>query len=168
MSARHEVTVDISNQIAEFYSSLACPCAFPRFIYLAGFKHQNFNAGPVMCIDSGALINRLCFHSRSYFMSIIEWTKTQRVNSERHVQCPRCLSEYKATLSEYNPHFQTLSLELIELRAKSIGAIVTTPFSIHAGFSGFQRKDILHCQESFRSVSENDYIRYMTETSPLL
>jgi hypothetical protein len=142
-----------TTELLRRYKAGGCPCAYPRFIALATFFHEDKRLPPVWSLDQELLVGQSIRGEAA-------WLEAADAENFAY-RCRSCSSAWTFQWQEYNINFQFSYLRLVENRAKAVGADPESPGVLYAGFAGFSDKDIKAAMRLFRIEPLDRYLDYM-------
>lgn len=137
----------------EFYDSIACPCAFPRFHQYASIDCLDFGASFYMSETESFL--HYCI---SYF-DVQEMDKGDEVYRAIYT-CKKCGSTYEYGWSDFSIRVSRAYLKIRSLKAEQVGLTAKEPIPFYIGLFGHSLPD----QDRFKRVGPTDLITYLRET----
>jgi len=159
----------VIEDVYTYYAREACPCAFPRFRQLVGFRDEDYGTGPVACFEQQHMVflatrSDSSIGTRGVFQPIGEWESVAD-SKKRLLRCTTCGSDW---IVEYTQYSINLSREFMILgtispiRAQQIGLAPEPQVPLVAGIHGPSVCALEKCRAFFRSATENEMYEYLT------
>lgn len=139
-------------ETVEYYQSISCQCAFPRFIQYA--SHECGDMGGVYYMsETEGFIDKVKKHFD------IEKLENGNDGYEAIYTCRKCRSTYLYGYSEYSIAVSRQFLKPQEIKAIQVGANPITPVPFTVGLFGHQYPD----QELFQFYDFDSFKNYLGE-----
>jgi hypothetical protein len=134
----------------EFYDSVGCPCAFPRFHQYAAIDCVEFRASFYMS-ETEAILH----HCGPYF-DVKETDKGDEAYRALYT-CKKCQSTYDYAWSDFSIRISRTYLKVKDLKAIQVGPAANQPTPFYIGLFGPKLPDPVH----FKRVELEDFIAYL-------
>ena len=122
------------NETIDYYNSVACPCAFPRFSQYTSID----------CVDTGSSF--YMSETEGFIQNSAECFDVQEVDKGNEcyravLTCKTCGSTWMKAWSDFSIHVDRNYLKPIEIKAVQIGADPETPIPFVVGLFGHKYPD---------------------------
>ena len=152
-----QLLFELDQNIMPFYMEHGCPCAFPRFRFLAEFDCAKFGVRTVGCHETLTIVPRYFQTTKSCY----------DCKADDDITCKICGSEYSSCYEDFSISFYLYTLTCRNFRATPVGADVGREFPLVFGLYGFNRDDVERIpavtQAGFNSAGVRRFTEYMKE-----
>jgi len=136
----------------EYYDTVACPCAFPRFRQYAAID----------CVDTGTSFyasetEGIIFHAKGYYNEEASASGSD-VNNAIYT-CKKCGSTFDYGWSDFSIHVNRTVLKARELKVVDMGAAAIIPIPMFVGLFGHNYPD----RSGFNLVGYEEFAAYIRE-----
>ncbi|WAC14508.1 hypothetical protein [Dyadobacter pollutisoli] len=138
------------DETLDFYNSLACPCAFPRFRQIVGLDCVDFRKS-FYASETEGFISLAGKHFQ------IQEISGGDENSNQLWTCNTCASTFHCGWSDFSIHVNRTFLKTLELKTTDIGADATLPIPLFVGLFGHTFPD----QSSILPVDYGTFTTYI-------
>lgn len=151
---------DVADKLISFYLSVSCPCAFPRFSFLASFCGDEYTKGLLHTFETNIITGAALRHSN--FL-----TKDEK--HEDMYSCIVCGTGYLHVYEQFSITFELVRLVTNNNKAAAKGAVVQFPFPLFGGIYFANgalndeeiQKESDRLQEKFPKTGLEEFIQYM-------
>lgn len=134
-----------------YYDSIACPCAFPRFIQYTSIDCVDMSGSFYMSETEGFIQ-----HAGPYY-EISETDKGQE-NHRNIYTCKKCASTFEFGWADFSIYVSRSFLKPVKINVKQAGADARSPIPFYIGFFGHKLPDLSLVQKVSFEVFQS-YIR---------
>jgi hypothetical protein len=142
---------------------IACPCRFPRFVRIVGFKFEDFATGPVASLDTEKLVVASYQGPNAFLKPTTEWRTVQDSNF-RSFSCTVCAASWEIVSTDYSIRLTRHHLLLQTSVLSQVGMDAEGPFPHVSEFQAFTVQDAKTCAASYKQVDVTEFVRYVSES----
>lgn len=116
------------SEVVKFALTEACPCNFPRILYLLTFDPEDVGLPPMEIECSQALINQFAFtiHEGETALRTVKDLGA----GKKSLKCSKCGSEYQCEVAKHGKDLNYTVMTIRENRGQQIGAGIQLPMPI--------------------------------------
>ena len=142
----------VIEEALQFYNSLSCQCAFPRFRQYISIDCSETVKSFYMSETEGFI------RQSHHLFDILEVDRGQEVNQAIYT-CKKCGSTYNYAWSDFSIHVDRSYLKPRQISVEQIGADPSNPIPFVVGLFGHSLPD----RNLFRQVDLDFFKKYITE-----
>ena len=142
-------------ETVEYYKSLSCPCAFPRFIQYTSIDCRETNDSFYMSETEGFI------HAASECFDSKETDKGDECYRAIYT-CKTCGSTYTKAWSDFSIKVDRTYLKPLQLKVQQVGADAEKPIPFFVGIFGHSYPD----RAEFRFVDYDSFREYIRALQP--
>lgn len=161
MSREEEIQINtkllwkLIEETLEYYNSISCPCAFPRYRQYVGIDCIDYHGSFYMSETEGFI-----HHSAKYF-NIKDIPAVDNENTSRIWECRKCKTKFLFGWSDFSIAVNRSYLKLTDHKVEDIGSKPGLPTPFFVGLFGhkypnkelFQQLAFDHFRDYLRSMS---------------
>lgn len=128
------------NETLQYYNSVSCQCAFPRYRQYISIDCSDYHGSFYMSETEGFI-----HHSSKYFQ-IQDIPATNNECTSQLWECKKCKSQFLLGWSDFSIVVNRTYLKPVELKADIVGAEAIHPIPFVVGLFGhkYPNKDLFH------------------------
>jgi hypothetical protein len=135
-------------------------------LQLIAFRHEDFGAGPVGCIEQERMIGlatdeRAGQRLPAVYQPTGPWG-TAGGHNKRMFVCTVCQTESLLIGTQYSINMSRAFMVFRDAKTKTLGMAPEPQIPLVACLHGFNQPDFEKCQSFFRLASESEMVQYLT------
>lgn len=152
-------------QTVDFVSQTACPCAFPRVLYLLTFDPRGQGLPPMEIEFAQGLINQFAFSTRTGPPILKKLEELGK--GKESLECLKCHSKFECMMIEYGSDIKYMVMTISENLGRQIGADLQLPMPVPGKMVSEDRLTEKQCRilvKNFSNANTNpgSFAEYMT------
>lgn len=141
----------VLQKAVEYYNSISCQCAFPRYHHYVSIDFLDFTIGPFFCYETEALID--------LSIDCFEKNKIDTQTGVREIwKCKKCGSTYCFEWEDFNIHISRSFLKIDSKKCKDMGLPIDDNLPVIIGTIGYGEP-----KHGFRKVDSEEFENYLLE-----